>query len=505
MSQIATSYDEDAFNKLWSSIKPDGGITPGTLFHHAKLNGWVDPSVVAAASQDVKDILNGQLFAQANLNRLMFIHETGDLLIFCPPQGWVHAPIGEADKAAKKVVASIASKAAELLKKDPDSSKAKELLKHATYSSTLQRIEAMSKLTKSEPGMSVSLAEFDGDPWVLGVLNGILDLRKGMLQPVTPSTLVSKRASVVFDPEAKCPLFDQFLATVQPDPDVRRLLQQLAGIWLCGESNLQKLIFLYGLGANGKTTFIELMAWMLSDYAQRIPTEMLMQHQRSPQGPSPDIVGLKGRRLIYCNEVEEGRRLAEARVKEMTGGDTLSGRTLYAKEAITFQPSHNLVMVGNHMPEVRDMSHGMWRRMLLIPFTQVIPDHAQDPNLLDKLKQEGPGILNWALAGLRYYRANGLYVPQEVEDATLAYRTDQDILGEWITDCCNIVPAAATEKGKLYGSYKCWIETHGHRPLSQTKFTRKLRERGYPLDSGRRNITGLELIPLGIPSIGAAL
>ena len=141
----------------------------------------------------------------------------------------------------------------------------------------------------------------------------------------------------------------------------------------------------------------------------------------------------------------------------------------------------------------------------MIPFDQVISDQDQDPDLLPKLKQEGSGVLNWALAGLSDYRANGLYVSQEVEDATLAYRTDQDILGEWITDCCNVVPGASTEKGKLYGSYKFWIETHGHRPMSQTKFTRKLRERGYPRDSGRRNITGLELIPLGISSMWGAL
>ena len=411
MTLTASMYDPAEFDKLWGSIKSGGGITLGTLFHHAKQSGWVDPSLVAAASRDAKDIRNGRAFANANRGRLLFIYETGDLLKFSPPEGWVHAPIGEAESAAKAVVAGIANQAAELIKKDPDSLKATGLLKHAQYSSTLQRIEAMIKLAKSEPGMSVNLSDFDANPLVLGVLNGVLDLRKGCLQNVRPGTLVSKRASVIYDPKAVCPQFDRFLVTVQPDPGVRRLLQQLAGVWLCGESSLQKLIFFYGLGANGKTTFIELIAWLLGDYSKRIVTEMLMHHQRSPQGPSPDIVGLKGRRLIYCNEVEEGRRLAEARVKELTGGDTLSGRTPYAKADITFQPTHKLVMVGNHMPEVRDMSHGMWRRMLLIPFNQVIPDTAQDPDLLVKLKAEGAGVLNWALTGLRDYRKNGMAIP----------------------------------------------------------------------------------------------
>lgn len=218
----------------------------------------------------------------------------------------------------------------------------------------------------------------------------------------------------------------------------------MKGIWLCGESNLQKLVFFCGLGANGKTTYIELMAWLLGDYSKRIATEMQMHHQRSSQGPSPDIVGLKGQRLIYCNEVEEGRRLAEARVKELTGGDTLSGRTPYAKADITFKPTHKLMMVGNHLPEVRDMSHGMRRRMLMIPFNQVIPDKSQDPNLLDKLKTEGSGILNWALAGLRDYQKNGLVIPKLIMSANDAYRTDQDIIGEWLTDHCNVVTGVIT-------------------------------------------------------------
>ena len=166
---------------------------------------------------------------------------------------------------------------------------------------------------------------------------------------------------------------------------------------------------------------------------------------------------------------------------------------LYAKEDITFQPTHKLVMIGNHMPEVRDMSHGMWRRMLLIPFTQVIPETAQDRDLLDKLKGEGSGILNWALAGLRDYRKNGLTIPAVIKAANDAYRTDQDIIGEWITDHCNVVAGASTVKGDLYRAYQVWALGHGHHPLAQSRFTRKLTERGHRLYSGRRNITGLEL------------
>ena len=220
---------------------------------------------------------------------------------------------------------------------------------------------------------------------------------------------------------------------------------------------------------------------------------MLMQHQRSPQGPSPDIVSLKGRRLVYCNEVEEGRHLAEARVKELTGGDTLSGRVPYAREDVTFQPTHKLVMVGNHQPEIHDMSHGMWRRMLLINFDQTIPDSKRDPALLEKLKREGSGILNWMLDGFHDYQKNGLKIPQAISAATDAYKNEQDLIGEWIHDHCKIVTASRTLKTDCYRAYQVWTKRNGQYPLAQRRFTTRLVDKGYKLDGGRRNIMGLEL------------
>ena len=177
-------------------------------------------------------------------------------------------------------------------------------------------------------------------------------------------------------------------------------LQRLIGYCLTGDVGRQVFAFFYGHGANGKSVFIELIAWLLGDYAHKVPTEMLMHHQRNRQGPSPDIVSLKGRRFIYANETEEGRRLAEARVKDFTGGDTLTGRAPYGKADITLRPTHKLFVVGNHKPEITDTSIGMWRRVRLIPFDQTIAEAKRDPKLLETLKSEGSGILNGLLLGL---------------------------------------------------------------------------------------------------------
>lgn len=189
----------------------------------------------------------------------------------------------------------------------------------------------------------------------------------------------------------------------------------------------------------------------------------------------------------------DGQKLAEARVKELTGGDSLTGRVLYAKSAITFPPSHNLVIVGNHKPEIHDMSHGMWRRVLLVEWSVEIPPTARDPNLLDKLKFEAPGVLNWMLEGLSDFKKNGLIIPMSVQAAIDAYKNDEDLIGDWIADVCRTGPTELEVVSKLYDSYRIWCESHGHKPSSQTKLTRRLAERGFKRDQGKRNIVGITL------------
>ncbi len=177
--------------------------------------------------------------------------------------------------------------------------------------------------------------------------------------------------------------------------------------------------------------FVELMAWLLGDYARKIATEMLMQHQRSPQAASPDIVALKGRRFMRI-DTAEGRKLDSNRVKEMTGSDTLTGRVPYGKADVNFTPTHKLMIVGNYKPEITDNGDGMWRKVLLVDFGVTFPVSQRDPKLLEKLKAEGSGILNWALNGLRKWQQGGLAIPQSITAATAAYRDEQDIIGDWV-------------------------------------------------------------------------
>jgi putative DNA primase/helicase len=359
----------------------------------------------------------------------------------------------------------------------------------------------MIEMAKSEPGMTARLSDFDTDTMLLGVTNGVLDLRTGQLMPVSPDVLVSKRCNVAYEPGADCPRFSQFVTEIQPDVEMQGFLKRWAGYCLTGSVQEQKFIFMYGHGANGKSVFVELMAWVLGDYARKIATEMLMHHQRSPQGPSPDIVALKGCRFVYANETEEGRRLAESRVKDMTGGDTMTGRVPYGKADITFLPTHKLSIVGNHKPEITDNSMGMWRRVCLTAFDVTIPEDQRDANLIAQLKAEGPGILNWMLDGLRQWKVNGLLVPKRIEAATAAYRDEQDLIGEWIGDHCDTGRGCTQRKSDLYQAYRSWALLNGHHPLAQGRFTRRLNERGYKLQPDKRTVEGLKLNDDGVNAI----
>lgn len=451
------------------------------------------------------DVKNGQLFADAYHNKMIHIYETGEWLIFDAQQGWISAPPGEAERAAKAVLKQMREHAAEQWKFASDHPGTKALMSHVERTSDARHLRAMIDMAKSEPGMTVRLNEFDNDPMLLGIANGVLDLNSHALLPVSPSVLVSKRCNVPFDANAACPRFQKFMEEVQPDHEMREFLQCWLGYCLTGMVDAQAFVFLHGLGANGKSVLVELSAWLLGDYAGKIQTEMLMHHQRNPQGPSPDIVALKGVRFAYANETEEGRRMDDARVKDLTGSDTQIGRVPYGKAAISFTPSHKLNIVGNHRPDVMDTSEGMWRRIKLVPFNQTIPEALRDPALLDALKAEGSGIFNWMLAGLRRYLQVGLRIPSIVTSATAQYREESDIIGEWIRDQCNTGVAFSDAKHGLYLDYKYWTEQNGHRPISQNKLTRRLNDRGYRLGSDKRTVQGLSLTPLARGSLGSNL
>ena len=491
-ASVPDKFNESEFQAVWKSFDPARAIGLKPLVRYAVQNGYRldEPERFAWTGGDVE---NGRRYADAFRGQILFVPEHSNEFIFDQKAGWVSAPPCAAESAAKCIRDQMHKEAVELYKSGPDSPMTKRAMAEVTRVSKAPHLRAMIEMASDEPGMTRSLNDFDVNAMHLGVGNGVLDLDRRVLLPVSPDLLVTKRCNVPYVATATCPRWEQFLVDVQPDPAVREFLQRWAGCCLTGTVPDQKLIFLHGGGANGKSVFVELFAWVIGNYAKKIATEMLMHHQRNPQAPSPDIVSLKGMRFVYANETDEGRKLAEARVKEMTGGDTLTGRVPHAKADISFVPTHKLAIVGNHKPEISDTSDGMWRRICLVPFDVTIPANNRDGKLLEKLKQEGSGILNWALAGLQKYQNGGLAIPKSIDAATAGYRDEQDIISEWIRDHCTTGPSLKVNKGEAYRAYVKWCSQNGHRHLAQQRFTRRLGDRKHRLLRDKRTIGGLEL------------
>jgi putative DNA primase/helicase len=459
------------------------------------------------AGSEVDDIANGQMFARVWLGKLLHIPETGDVLSFDSTSGWLRS---EGKKVSINAAIAVTRQLTRDASQTRDDTLRDRLIKRACKASSVHRLKAMAEVGFAQQGLWAGLNDFDADPALVGVQNGILNVETRELIAPKPSYLISKRLRVHYDPSAACLKFARFLEEVQPDPEVRRLLQQLAGVCLYGEPLIQNLIFFHGHGANGKSTFIETLAWMLGDYATPLATETLMTNHRDPQAASPDLMKLKGARLAFCNETGEGRLLDSNAVKLLTGFDTLSARPLYGSP-VSFTPSHSLIMTGNHRPIIRETGEALWRRMLLIAWPVTIPAGERDPDLQAKMRAEGSGILNWALAGLADFRkTNRLAVPASVRSATDDYRTEQDIVGEWIDERLTRAADAQLQTKTAYDDYRFWCQDNGHKAMTKNSLTRKLAEKGIDRDKSRVHYLGVQLrrpaeMQTPLPGVGPAL
>jgi putative DNA primase/helicase len=256
-----------------------------------------------------------------------------------------------------------------------------------------------------------------------------------------------------------------------------RFLQRAVGYSLSGTINEQVLFILYGTGANGKSTFVETVRSLLGDYAQQSEFETFLV-RKNGGGPRNDIARLKGARFVSAVEAEQGCRLSETIIKQVTGGDKITARFLY-QEFFEFTPEFKLFLASNHKPRIVGTNEAIWRRIRLIPFTVTIPHHERDPHLLDKLRRELPGILAWAIRGCVKWQEKGLGEPSEVAEATSEYRLEEDFLAAFLADKCTADPKGAASAGSLYKAYESWCADNGEEPAAQKVFGSELGSRGF--------------------------
>lgn len=430
-----------------------------------------------------------------NAIRLVAAH--GGALRYCDPWGrWLHwqPPAWQEDTTchvealAQQTMRELLAEAARIT---DDKLRAKTL-REVRAAERSSRIRGTIVEARARPGIPIQPEQLDADPWLFNCCSGTIDLRTGELHDHDPALLITKAAPCDHDPAAQAPAWQAFLARILPDPALRDFLQRAAGYSMTGLTTEQVLLILYGAGANGKSTFLETLRALLGPYGQQAPPETFLDRR---EGIPNDIARLRGARMVAAVEISEGRRLNEALVKRMTGGDTMTARFMRA-EYFEFKPQFTPWLATNHRPEIRGVDEAIWRRIRLIPFLETIPEAERDPHLQDKLRAELPGILNWALDGCLAWQADGLNTPPAVAAATGEYRGEMDLIGAYLEDCCQQDPAARCRAAELYTAYVAHAKANGNDPAAAQTFGRRLAERGFKRVQSRAGRTweGLRLL-----------
>jgi putative DNA primase/helicase len=297
-------------------------------------------------------------------------------------------------------------------------------------------------------------------------------------RPHNSADFITKRSPVAYDPAARCPRWNAFMDRIMGgDTEMIAFVQRCAGYSLTGFTKEEVMFFLFGSGANGKSTMRETLRKIWGDYAAEADISTFLV-QRYQGGPRPDLARLEGVRMVTTTEVPAGKQLDEALVKSVTSSDMLTVRSLY-KQPFEFRPQFKLWVCGNHKPQIRSTDDGIWRRILLTPFLVQIPVEERDPDLAEKLQSELPGILNWVLQGCRDWQQCGLMPPKKVIDATFDYRRSSDVLGQFIAEECVIGDNRTASTRHLYERYTAWCEDGRMHAMPMNKFGQALEERGF--------------------------
>lgn len=446
--------------------------------HGHSTDGHREEDTGGGGDRNLTDVGNADRFIADHGPDVLWCENFGYWLVW-DGQRWVRDWTRELWRMAERTVRGIYEEA----RHAPDRESSREIAKHAMRSQSATRIREMIELAKSKA--AITPEDLDSNPYLLNVANGTVDLRSGELRAHRREDRITRISPVEYDPQAGAPVFEAFMEQILPSKDVREFVQKAAGYSTTGDVSEQCMFINYGTGANGKSTFQEVLSAALGDYAMSTPTETLLA---KPAGDIPnDVARLKGAHCVLASEPEEGRRLDESLVKKLTGGDTITARFMRA-EYFDFEPTHKIWLSTNHRPPSRDTSHAFWRRIRLIPFTVTIPEEDQDRHLSEKLDAELPGILAWIVAGCLSWQHEGLEPPEEVTAATQEYREEMDVLASFIADCCTVHEHASAQAQQLYNAYRQWCEDNGERPLSGKRFSQQLTERGFEREKNGRVI-----------------
>lgn len=432
--------------------------------------------------------------AKQHGGKLMHVHGIG--WHYWDGTRWAYDDIGEAKRSVLKILKASWAQAFSM----SDKQEQKRLTSDVKKCESSAGIAGVLSIAAVLKEFATTVRDIDADPYLLNVANGTLDLHSLELRPHLPADHITKISRGAYDPNAEAKNWAEFLKRVLPDEDVRQFLQRVAGVGLIGTVREHILPILTGTGANGKSVFDHAIRFTLGDYAIAAEPDLFMHREGAhPTGE----MDLRGVRWVSVSESDKDRRLAEATVKRLTGGDTVRARRM-RQDFVEFEASHTAVLITNHLPKVSGDDPAIWRRLRVVPFDVVIPEAEQDGGLGGKLAAEADAILTWIVAGLRdYLNTGGLAEPARVLVATDAYHIASDAVSRFIGDCCVTanhshavaggVRATTTE---LHRAWVNWQTQDGCGPMGMRAFSLALDNKGYPngaASQGKRYRKGIGL------------
>ena len=432
-----------------------------------------------------------------------FLAQHGKDVRYCPSRGWLtwdgrRWAWDDREglvRRAEETVRDLHSEAAKI----NDEEARERAIKHARLFDHASRIHSALLLARTH--VTLVQDQLDADGFLLNCRNGTVDLRDGSLRPHDRDNHITKLIDLDYLGETnQAPRFQKFLLEIfNQNAELIDYLQRAIGYSFTTDQREQCMHFQWGSGANGKSTLVETLLKAAGDYGHTAPAELLMERRFGDAIPT-DRADLAGKRFVLVNETGENRALAEALVKTITGGDRLTGRHLY-NDAFTFTPTHHIWLSSNHKPNISGTDLGIWRRIRLVPFTMRFEDDDVNLTLKTALEAELPGILSWIVRGATlWFREGRLQPPAAIADATAEYRNEQDVLAEFLLECCELGEWSAEchdfeeSSSKLYAAYCAWAGGKNP-PWSNNRFGRRLTDRGFTKDSKRHGKiwTGLRL------------
>lgn len=420
------------------------------------------------------DTGNALRFRDANAGLIHYNHVDG-CWIYWDGVRWASDENGEIKRRADKMLADMAKD----LKEMQDDPAYNAYKKHLSRSRSHRGKEGFIAEARHLEGVPVLPSEMDRAGNAFNVRNCLISLKTGKTAEHDKKYMISKLAPVTYDENAKCPRWDRFIEEITcGDKSLQLYLQRMIGYCMTAYTKEQCMFFLYGNGSNGKSVFVDTIAYMLGEYAASCQPETVMMRDRNNTARG-DLARLKGARMVVTSEPNDGCRLDEGIVKQMTGGteNKLTARFLYGRE-FEFSPEFKIVMSTNYKPVIKGTDNGIWRRVRLIPFTAEFTKENRDPQLTENLRRELPGILNWAIAGAVGWCKEGLPPCAIIDEAGQEYRSEMDRVQQFLDDCTTRSESSSTQASTLYKCYKAWCSEQGDRfPVGSTKFFMELKRR----------------------------